>query len=989
MSRHRRKAGKEKPSAETTEAEGGETEELSTTLLAPPTRLPPPPIEPRAATLPLQQLAWEDFERLLVALVREVLHWQEVRRYGVKGQAQHGIDLYGYMANGKVGTCQAKDVKDFKKGDLRAAIRKFTKGKRPFKSRWLAVVVACPVERTEILDELHKLKTANRSFSLRVCDQHDVSELLRKQHMLVRRFFGSEWERVFCDPLPDSSRPPYVQDERQRRLEESLVESRARLVSRWISAGVAEAQAEAFAADANLGLPQGLSASLSEKGLVLLEGDFGSGKSTAGERLHQRAVERALTEPTVPVPVYLSAREVRGPLRDAVLGAAVGLGAPAQLGAHIVLDGIDELGLHAARDFIEQARVLVRLWPHTRCLLTARPSDMLNRFVEHVPMPLLTDKEVRALAGRIAGVRGWTDWPSSVWATARRPLFALVAASLRNTPGRPIPRTAAGFLDELVQRALERTGQLENDAQAGLRRLAALTLTSGGTIPQGEFGVEPDIQRLLATRLVVRRGRTLVFTLPVIEQYFGAQALLTGTVKAETAWGSLESFDRWRDAVVLAVGSGSWEQVSALLTDLAGRYPGAAAWVVKKALSEHGLFEFEEDTENAPALPPGTECARRLQSALTSWVQAIRPFSERTQLVGPKGESLTLAARREGKTQLVTSAWRTEAPEAMRGGELPPDWEFADALWRRSERVASAESAWPWMMSLRWLRQEVERVLSAKNLPLRETSPDRAERRWALARALTGSRRDLLHAPIPADVALTHVRQLLESLDDADDVEFVQLGRPGGEHPTFLGKEIREFAADLTAGKGVGPDGLLRRPWTVPDLPESRSGFIWGLYSQEAHLRLIREVYPAALDIYEELVATWLPKIRPTMDWACASPIRLKGFLEFNARGGPWLNYHVRPLPRGVKSDVVINAAPADFDVPAFERACVEDTAGSLDVLRERSPAAASWFRLVVTQTSVRLYGNTPAIDLAYEWLADQLQALSLVSFGYYPPREY
>ncbi|HEX8700916.1 MAG TPA: hypothetical protein VF815_18875, partial [Myxococcaceae bacterium] len=320
------------------------TEELPATLMAPPKRLPPPPIEPRAATLPLQQLAWEDFERLLVALVREVLHWQEVRRYGVKGQAQYGIDLYGYMANGKIGTCQAKDVKDFRKGDLRAAIRKFTKGKRPFKSQWLAVVVACPVERTEILDELHKLKTANRSFSLRVWDQHDVSELLRKQNTLVRRFFGPEWERVFCDLLPDSARPPNVQDERQRRLVESLVESRARLFSRWISAGVAEAQAEVFAADANLGLPQGLSASLSDKSLVLLEGDFGSGKSTAGERLHQRAVERALTEPTAPVPLYLSAREVRGPLRDAVLGAAVGLGAPAQLGAHIVLDGVDELG---------------------------------------------------------------------------------------------------------------------------------------------------------------------------------------------------------------------------------------------------------------------------------------------------------------------------------------------------------------------------------------------------------------------------------------------------------------------------------------------------------------------------------------------------------------------------------------------------------------------------------------------------------------------
>ncbi|OJT23739.1 hypothetical protein BO221_17315 [Archangium sp. Cb G35] len=961
--------------------------------MAPSGRFPLPPVEPRAATLPLQQLTWEDFERLVEAFVDEVLKWQDVHRYGVKGQTQHGIDLYGYMADKTVRTCQVKNVRAFTTGDLRAAVHKFTKGKRPFKSRWLAVAVACPVESTQLLDELHKLKTANKRIRLQVWDQNKFSKMLRPHHTLVRRFFGPEWERVFCEPLPASAPHPHVQDEWQRRLEELLSESRARLVTRWFSAGLEDAQAKAFAADASIGLPQGLSASLPGKGLVLLKGDFGSGKSTAGERLHQRAVERALKEPTAPIPVYLSAREVRGSLKEAVLRAADGLGSPAQQGAHIMLDGIDEPGLQAARDFLEQARLLVRLWPLTRCLLTARPSDLRGHpEEEHVSMPLLTNEEVKALAERIAGVSGWTGWPSSVWETARRPLFTIVAASLNKTPGRFIPRTTAEFLEALVQRALERTGQLENDAQAGLRRLASLTLTSGGTIAQGEYGVDEDIQRLLATRLVVRRGRTLAFTLPIIEQYFGGQALLTGTVKAETIWASLESFDLWHDAVVLAVGSGSWEQVSTLLTGLAGRYPGAAAWVVHKALSENGPV-FKEDIENAPALPPGAECARRLHGALTSWVQALGPLGERTRLACPKVESLTLAARTEGRVQLVTSAWRTEkAPTAVRGGELPRDWEWdlpTGALWLYSERVASAEPAWPWMVSLRWLRKEIERVLSAKDLPLRETSPGRAERRWALARTLTGSQDDLLHTPIRADVALTHVRRLLASPDGVNDAGSVQLGDLEDEHPTVQVEELRAFASELMAGRSIGADGLLRRPWTVPDRPDSRSGSISGLYSQEAHLRLVREVYSAALDIYEELVATWLPALHPTLDWACASPIGLKGFLEFDARGDPGLEYCVRPLPSGLKSDVVIEAAPADFDLVGFRRACIEDTAKSLALLRERSPAAVSWFSQGITSTVVYLHGNTPAIDLAYGWLANHLQALSLVSFGYHPPGEY
>ncbi|NMO20776.1 hypothetical protein HPC49_25705 [Pyxidicoccus fallax] len=918
--------------------------------------------------------------------MREVFRWRDVHLYGVKGQAQHGIDLYGYMPDGEVRTCQGKDVETFDKGALRAAINKFTEGKRPFRSHWLAVAVACGVERTEVLEELHALKKAHQDLTLELWDQNHLSEFLRAQHTLVRRFFGPEWERVFCDPLPASARPLQAQEERQQRLEAMRQESRARLITRWISAGLGEARAEEFAAEVSLGLPQHLRASLPETGLVVLEGDFGSGKSTAGERLHQEDLERALADVTAPVPVYLTARYVQGPLKEAVLAAATGQENPTRVGARIVLDGIDEAGMTAARQFIEQARVLVRQWPHTRCLLTARPLDIIN-LPERVHMRLLEMKEVEALVRRVAGTPGWARWPASVWETARRPLFALVAASLRNTEDKPIPRSTAGFLEALVQGALERTEQLKTDAHTALQRLAALTLSSGGTIPQGEFGAEPDIQPLLTTALVVRRGRTLSFTLPVIEQYFGAQALLTGVVKPDTAWASLASFDRWRDAVVIAVGSGSWERTSALLIDLAGRYPGAASWVVEKALSEHFSPAGDKD---APDLPDGAECARRLRTALAVWIEAVKPLSERTRLVGAEGRLVTIAARCEG-ARVITVAWPPEAsPTLVSGGELPRQWQSPipeGALWKRSQRVDSTESAWPWKVSLRWLREEFEHVLSSKALPLRDTSPNRAERRWAIARLLMDQHRNLLHPPISADVALTKVRQVLTLLAGSTDTEYVTLGgRWWSAHPSVQPKDLREFASDLEAGRGVGPDGRLHRPWAVPDRAESpRSRWGWGLYSREAQLRFVQEVYPAALDIYEEAVTTWMPRLGPTLDWACALPIRLTGIIEWDQEDKPSLHYYVSPLPLGAKTEVVVTATSSDSDLARSLRSR-EDIEKSVAALSERSPAAVPWFRHIYTDTRVHLSGNTPATDLAYKWIAYHLQHLSLVTFGYRLP---
>ena len=47
------------------------------------------------------RLGWDRFEKLILAVVRRALGLRGIkfRRYGVQGQAQHGIDLVGLVGN--------------------------------------------------------------------------------------------------------------------------------------------------------------------------------------------------------------------------------------------------------------------------------------------------------------------------------------------------------------------------------------------------------------------------------------------------------------------------------------------------------------------------------------------------------------------------------------------------------------------------------------------------------------------------------------------------------------------------------------------------------------------------------------------------------------------------------------------------------------------------------------------------------------------------
>ena len=70
-------------------------------LHTPPQTIVDPPIDTLNQVLPLEQLSWEDFEKLCLAVVQIDFSIDNCEIYGIKGQSQQGIDIFARQDNGR------------------------------------------------------------------------------------------------------------------------------------------------------------------------------------------------------------------------------------------------------------------------------------------------------------------------------------------------------------------------------------------------------------------------------------------------------------------------------------------------------------------------------------------------------------------------------------------------------------------------------------------------------------------------------------------------------------------------------------------------------------------------------------------------------------------------------------------------------------------------------------------------------------------------
>jgi len=187
-----------------------------------------PPVQPRRSSLPFHELSWKQFEHLCLSLMELDSRVDLARMYGVEGEDQDGIDLFGIRRDSdKAIVFQCKRVEDFGPARIRDVVDQFlrhTNDGQPLKDKYgdelpenydeegdriphwyeradtFVLCLSRPLE-TRLQQEAW-LKAQGRLKKAGIAgecwDQHALEKKLRKRPELVDLYFHRAWVIAFC-----------------------------------------------------------------------------------------------------------------------------------------------------------------------------------------------------------------------------------------------------------------------------------------------------------------------------------------------------------------------------------------------------------------------------------------------------------------------------------------------------------------------------------------------------------------------------------------------------------------------------------------------------------------------------------------------------------------------------------------------------------------------------------------------------------------------
>jgi len=158
-----------------------------------------PPIDTKKGELPIEKLAWEDFEKLCLRVVQENYSIDDCEIYGIKGQGQEKIDIFAKKENSKYATYQCKRYQTVNENTLEKAIKDFKEGSWFAKSDEFVFCTSASLNKTQLQDKFNSLKTELKKSKVKLIkwDKKQLCRKLKKHPQIVFDFFGKEWVRKF------------------------------------------------------------------------------------------------------------------------------------------------------------------------------------------------------------------------------------------------------------------------------------------------------------------------------------------------------------------------------------------------------------------------------------------------------------------------------------------------------------------------------------------------------------------------------------------------------------------------------------------------------------------------------------------------------------------------------------------------------------------------------------------------------------------------
>ena len=753
----------------------------------------------------------------------------------------------------------------------------------------------------------------------------------------IEKALSDEVIRVYRDPAP-VLRPVKLRE--MRRL------SLSRCKRMWTSLGVSDETANDLAEDLTVG-------DLLEfpiPGVLRVEGDQGSGKTLAVERLFQRAVDRALDQSSQPFPLFVSARDMQEPLVEYIDRTSRDCFLPSVQSVAVIIDGLDEVGVTEANKLLDAIAIFSDAYPDGTIIVTSRPLPGLKSDVgQRLTMPTLDEQKCNDLTSRIAGreleLRDRYAWSESVQDAAKRPLFAIMIGSvLRDNPD-TIFQKPVQLVTILADRALREVDNAE-EVDILLQKLAVKAVSSGKSIHRHDVSPRPAQQNILAnSRLVNEQERKWDFTLPIFREWYAARALVEETFSFEDID---TTSDLWTIPLAIAVDSENEDFGYLLMATLCSSDPGLASLVLQELDPV-----WPPDESGDLSLGTSLEAGKKIRNAMETWGKGLGTLYSIIGPIDSQGNTSTLGIEVNVEGTGIHTSWYRGTQELPAVIELPKhvkpftyNSEWSGLSFRRVPHT----ELWPWLVTKEHLANSLSKEGFLGSLALEAMSLDAVrELSWAFALAVEGKGEFF-----PNPIGLKGILEFIEEVEiRSRPVRF-------GFEATYPLKYVKKIKRHLLNLKECGEDSI-SDPWPIPEESYS-TGLIWDTYSSQTLLERTKAIYESALRIYQTVVNRWFKAFGRRFGLYACLPVRLEGRLEWpprhgNTNLGPTLTWCPRPLSANESSSAAFDFGDAK-----------EIWENYRSDWKDESPFMSEEF--------LKVYGLLPATTMAIDWLSGDLLEL-------------
>lgn len=596
-----------------------------------------------------------------------------------------------------------------------------------------------------------------------------------------------------------------------------------------------------------------------------LVGPFGSGKSEVAEEWHRVSIEMLRQDPLAAIPLWISARNLRGQSLESAVSGATGTDSLLRSrGVALVVDGLDEVGEGDADALAQEVRVLVAGSPLSSALITARP-DVLLPFHDDIDVEALRHDDVLAVIRALGGPpNAWYSWPSQLQESTKTPFFAIAAALM--LVNKVEVHSRAGLIKNLVEHALRRGKTRSMVAQRDLfEALVSLAVTLSSTGSSSSLGFQRQAE-CLSTRLVVRGELgDLQFALPIFEQWFCAQYLVSPDSDRSLPFADGQAFGRWRWSLAVALSGADPKTTDDLMGRLVDLNPGAASWVIKQVTSRDfapGAAQRERKNQESTSA-----MSDRLASATRRWIASVGdPLATMAFDLHPESGCFEVGLRIHDDGA-VTRAWREGHPTADTVFLLPDDLVglSSSAGWYRSEYRRSEGSIWPWTRTHEDILRSTKLLLESRETLGGERGVWMQELRYDQCRIVLGEPKSCFRS-LDRALVIARIEDMLKSIPGGEaPIEWQTTGRGN----RISGREIDSLRYWL---RKEAPSEI-RRPAPGPDLDAYASGFVWGNFSREQLTTFALETYGLANQAYDEVAASTFSRFGWSLGYSELSPI--------------------------------------------------------------------------------------------------------------------